>query len=689
MTRLFIHDKCMEQLFNLPKPIQKKVLEFQKKFRENPKAPAIHLEPIHDFKDGLMRTARVDQKYRAVISVPESGEDYYLLWVDNHDEAMDWARTKTFLWNKETGTAQIFNTPVADAVKSTPVELPAKEELFGTYTDEQLLAIGLPEPLLPAIRDLSSLNDLDNIEQQLPADTFENLFYLADGVAIEQLITEIKEGAGANANSINNLRSFIEVDDKLLEDYLNGDLAKWQIFLHPSQRKLVDVDFNGPVKVSGGGGTGKTVVALHRLKYLSSRDVNDKPILFTTYTNALTKNLEELISKLGIPSSKCKVVNIDKLVSELSRQINIIHNDYRILDMPGNKQSIDLWENVLEQKLSTFETSFLNKEYQAVWLYNNVNSPEEYYKTSRIGRGSPLTRKQKMEVAGLIADYENYKKEHRFVDKLELYNKLTNFFKDSSEKPFSHIIADEIQDLSNIELRFLRSLVSEGTNDLFLVGDPYQNIYAKKVNFSSAGISIRGHRSKKLRINYRTTEEIKRLAISAVRGFSYDDFDGSAEKMDGYLSLFHGDKPVYKIFKSKDEEVAFIIGLVNESQKQGLTLNNMVIACRLKETIRAIKTSLHKERISYYDIVDKTGDNSGIHLSTFHSLKGLEYKIVILADVNNQTAPLKIDGYNDMDEIQRTEYLQSERSLIYVAITRAINKLFITGFGIKSELVNV
>jgi superfamily I DNA/RNA helicase len=315
---------------------------------------------------------------------------------------------------------------------------------------------------------------------------------------------------------------------------------------------------------------------------------------------------------------------------------------------------------------------------------------ESYLGTSRIGRGKPITRKQKMEVWSLIEKYNQYKTINNLVDRAELFNKVSNFFKEQEVKPFSHVIADEVQDLSNVELRFLRSIVEEKENDLFLVGDPYQRIYAKRLNFSSAGISVRGNRSKQLRINYRTSEEIKRLAISTIKGLKYDDFDGEAESLNGYLSLFHGQKPSYEIFKTKTEETQYIIESIKELKSEGINYSEIAIGFRTKEALKELKTALHKLKFPYNDNTTNTvNDSGGIVLSTFHGLKGLEFKVVFLADVNNRTCPLFYSGYNELDEDGKLQYENSEKSLVYVAITRAISKLYITGIGVKSEIVGL
>lgn len=693
--KLFIHDKCLEKLFELPKATSKKVLEFQKKFRDNSKSAAIHLEPISTFRDQTLRTARIDQKYRAIIRVPQTGDSYHMLWVDNHDEAMDWAKNKLFEWNELTQTAQIFTSPeTIDVVEAKAVTT----GLFADYSIEELMKLGVPESLIPLVKSIKDLAGLESAEKHLPSDAFENLFYLSEGISIHQLILEINEGKAKSSNiddqlgSINNKRFFVEVDDTLMDEIINGDLSKWQIFLHPSQRILVEADFKGSVKVTGGAGTGKTVVALHRLKHLSDRKGNtdSRKVVFTTFTNALTSNLTLLAKKLQVDTSRAVITNIDSLVKDLAIEGKLISRSTRILDMVNSKTSSEVWEEVLENNLTEFDTKFLHGEHQNVILYNDVKDIDRYLTTSRIGRGKPITRKEKMEIWSLTEKYNQNKQLNDLVDRSELFNKVSDHFRSIHQKPFQNVIADEVQDLSNVELRFLRSIVDGKKNDLFLVGDPYQKIYSRKLNFSAAGISVRGNRSKQLRINYRTSEEIKRLAISTVKGLNYDNFDGEVEKLNGYLSLFHGEKPMYDIYKTKTEEIESIVDLVKKLREAGLNYSDIAVGFRTKDALKEFKTFLHKLKIPYNDNTTSVVNASdGIVLSTFHGLKGLEFKVVMLSDINNRTSPLLFSGFNDLEEQEKRDHINSERSLIYVAMTRAINVLRLTGTGIKSDLIGL
>jgi len=240
--KLIISDKIMDCIVKLPRSIQKKVSGFVKKVRQNSKSAAIHLEPISTFKDKQLRTARVTDKYRAIIRVSEVGDIAHLLWIDNHDEAMDWARNKIFKWNTNIQSYQIFTAPEIIELERPKVSIPTLEQpnsnVLDKYTNEQLEDIGVPTVLLPSVRKINNLNELEVIEKYLPVDAFENLFFLFDGVDIEQIIFDVAEGKSKEQEqekqiqSANNQRSFFELtDDTLLNEMLEGTLQKWKIFI--------------------------------------------------------------------------------------------------------------------------------------------------------------------------------------------------------------------------------------------------------------------------------------------------------------------------------------------------------------------------------------------------------------------------------------------------------------------------
>ena len=693
--RLFLSDTCYEPLFALPKKIQTKVVNFQRKFRECTTANGMHLEPIAQFNDASMRTARIDDNYRAVIGLID--DNAYLLFVGTHENAYNWGIRKKLVWNDHTQACQLVTVhQITETVVKTEESESKETYPYDNVLEEQWLKIGVPEELIAQVKLIKSLDDLELLEEYLPTDAFENIYNLLDGENIDDIIAEIEDGqAKENEDQLlsnNNKRRFVELtDDDALQRILDNDMDKWQLFLHPSQQKLVDADYKGTMKVSGGAGTGKTVAALHRLKHLSGNP--EAKILFTTYTRTLRENLEELVKKMGINRSRCTLSNIDQVLIETARQYNI-KDGYKILDYSGDEESLKLWREVLETEVTEFDEKFLYDEYIDVIVYFGNTDVKSYMMQQRVGRTKALSRKQRIEIWKLVEKYIELKQERRVVDRLELFNETTRYLNDNNIRPYTNVIADEFQDFSNPELKFLRALVAEGRNDLFLTGDPMQRIYSgRKINFGAAGINVRGVRSRRLKINYRTTEPIKKVAVSVIKGITFEDMDGGTESMNGYVSLIHGgEKPIYKIVGNATDEVTQTAEWVNECINNQINANDICIAAPSMGLMKELQSYLHTNGIAYKVLkgTSKQGASNGISLCTLHSLKGLEFKVVVLIGINERNIPSKVtEGYpfTGMDALDKKEFLSSKRSLLYVAITRARQLVYMVGYGEPCGLV--
>lgn len=693
--RLFLSDTCYEPLFALPKKIQTKVVSFQKKFRECTTANGMHLEPIAQFNDGSMRTARIDDNYRAVIGLID--DNAYLLYVGTHENAYNWGIRKRLVWNDHTQACQLVTIhQTTETIVNTEPSVTEDSYPFNNIPEEKWLKMGVPEDLLKQVMLIKSLDDLEPLEDYLPTDAFENIYYLLDGEEIDDIIAEIEEGqAKADEDHLlsnNNKRRFVELtDDDALQSILDNDMDKWQLFLHPSQQKLVDADYKGTMKVSGGAGTGKTVAALHRLKHLSANA--DAKILFTTYTKALLDYLVNLVKKMDINRSRYTLSNIDQVLIETARQYKI-KEGYNILDYSGDEESLKLWREVLETEVTEFDERFLHDEYMDVIVYFGNADVKSYMMQQRVGRTKALSRKQRIEIWKLVEKYVSLKQERKVVDRLELFNETTKYLNENNIRPYTNVIADEFQDFSNPELKFLRALVAEGRNDLFLTGDPMQRIYSgRKINFGAAGINVRGVRSKRLKINYRTTEPIKKVAVEVVKGQTYDDMDGGTESMKGYVSLIHGgEKPVYKIVGNASEEVGLIIEWIEECKQSNIALKDICVAAPSMGLMKELLTRLHTDGTPYKVLkgTTKQGAQDGISLCTLHSLKGREFKVVILMEINERNIPSKATNaypFSGMDALDKKEFLSAKRSLLYVAITRARQLVFIVGFGEATGLL--
>lgn len=687
--RLFLSETFFDAVFKLPKKTQDKVVAFQKKFRENHTTSGIHLEPIAQFKNSTLRTARVDDNYRVIVGVLD-GDNYSLLYVADHEEAYRWGMNMRFVWNEHTQACQLITIEEKAEEVVAPQISESEPTILTGISNEKLLKIGIPEDAISRVLLIKSLDDLDALEPILPVDAYENLFNIMDGENIDNIIASIEEGQAQDDDdkllSDNNKRRFVEItDDVYLQNIIEQGMDKWQIFLHPSQRKLVDADYKGTMKVSGGAGTGKTIAAIHRLKFLCESPYAH--VLFTTYTKTLSINLADSIAKLNVPRHKYSLNNIDKVLLEVAETYKI-KEGYKVLDYSGDEESLKLWREVLETEVTEFDEQFLYDEYIDVIVYFGNKDAKQYMMQPRVGRTKALSRKQRIEIWKLVEKYIALKQERQVVDRLELFNETTNYLNENNIHPYTNVIADEFQDFSNPELKFLRALVAEGKNDLFLTGDPIQRIYTgRKINFSAAGINVRGVRSRKLKINYRTTEPIKRVATAVVKGIDFDDMDGGKESTNGYVSLIHeGEAPQYKIVDDANAEVQQVVDWMKECLDSNIKLSEICIAAPSMNLLKDMQSRLHHDGTDYRIIKgsQKQGNSNGVDLCTFHSLKGLEYRAVILMGVNERNIPSKsTEGFpfSGMDKVAQKEFLSSKRSLLYVAITRARQLVYMVGYG--------
>ena len=429
--RLFLEESCWDAIMSLPRDVQNKFKEFRRKFKENPKSAAINLESISDFKDDSMRTARLGLDYRMIIGVV-GGEDYCLLHIDHHDEAMAWARNKKFIWNDKVSSFQVISVEHSEEQEKQEHVSQSDTYAFSKYSDEQLLRIGVPAENLSLVRKFKDLDDLDKYEDELPQDAWENLYYLLDSEDIDRIIYDVEEGKRKEAEheqqlqSENNRRRFIDItDDEELDKILKEDLKQWMIFLHPSQRRIVEGNYKGSLKVSGGGGTGKTVAAIHRLKRLctTAYEGNGK-VLYTAYNRALIENLGSLIKQMDVPRQRYELETVDTLVRTIAKANSLVGGKTIVFD--NDERMHHLWQEVEMDNMSEFSADFLQKEYNEVILYHDVDSLDQYLKTPRIGLGNSLSRKQRKNVWEMVVSFREKENRQNILSQRELFNVTTH-----------------------------------------------------------------------------------------------------------------------------------------------------------------------------------------------------------------------------------------------------------------------
>jgi AAA domain/UvrD-like helicase C-terminal domain len=722
MPTVAIADDFLDAFARIPRAQQKKVREFMSKFKADPRSAAIHYEKIHGVKDEKIRTVRIDQQYRAVILHPEQGEVFVLLWVDNHDEAMAWAAKRKFEINPRTGALQVINVEEAKQVAAPEAQGAHPPGLLASITDDDLLSLGIPEILLPAVRAIRASEELLVLSKHLPSEAAEALFWLAEGDSPETVrhslsgnVDRPETAAPATARdaryrlaSGSNLvqqrigqaaapadfakalqhpdsrRRFVTIHtDEELNSILDAPLEKWRVFLHPSQERLVTKSFSGPARVTGGAGTGKTVVAMHRARHLAKSlgpNTHDT-ILFTTFTANLAESVAQSFTHLcGPEKERIEVVHLHAWASRFLR------DQGRTFEVASPSELDACWEEAIRSAGEReFDTGFLRQEWEQVVQANEIEAAADYLKVPRIGRGRMLSRPQRQKV---------WKLRERYVEALLRRGKTEwgTVIRDTRNLialkkpvlPYKAVVVDEAQDFAAEDWRLLRALVPPGPNDLFIVGDAHQRIYGHKVTLRACGVNIQG-RASRLRINYRTTEEIRSWAMRMLEGVEFDDLDGGREEEKGYKSLLSGPHPESRHFGSRQEELEYVGQRVQELVSQHPP-EHVCVAARTNKLLRDDYQPMLATLGIESTLLDQRQHGAGVRLATMHRIKGLEFPVMILAGINAKYVPMPLSDTAD-DSAAQADHEERERSLLFVAATRARDLLIVTGWGAPSPFL--
>ena len=701
-ARLALAKTFLEAYSRLPKKQQKKVREFTERFQEDPTRSGLNFERLEGARDPKVRSLRVDQAYRVIVVQPERGDVILCVWVDHHDEAYRWVERKVFEVNPLSGVLQVYSVEegqlaLAEAEPSgTALTRPL---LFDRFDDEELLLAGVPQPLLGSVRDLEFEPELDALAPHLPDDAADMLYLLAAGYDFLQALEEAsRPKETVSAVDTQDFSTALErpesqrvfhlvKGEEELERILDAPLEQWRVFLHPSQRRIVERHVNGPARVLGGAGTGKTVVLMHRARFLAERmfTAPEDRLLVTTFTRNLASDLSANLATLCPKSSeRIEVKNLHAWARSFYEQQ--VGRRLAVLDNTDRRREI-MTQAATCAPADTLGIAFYLEEWDQVVQSQDVATQEEYFRAKRVGRGTRLGRKQRAEVWLVLARYRELIDADGLLEWQDVIREARLYIERKGVVlPYQAVLADEVQDFSPPELRLLRAIVPPGPNDLFLVGDAHQRIYGQMARMGACGIEIRG-RSSRLKLNYRTTEQIQARAVSILKDLEIDDLDGGVDTLMGYRSLRTGPPPIiHRCERPMDEQEVILTTL--HTWLEDTAPSDICLAARTNRLVDRYSDILVKAGIQATRI--KTEDPShrpGVRLATMHRLKGLEFKKVVLCGVQAGEVPLKLQGAAIADEVSAEDHEQRERCLFYVASTRARDELVITGFGSPSDFV--
>lgn len=697
-----ISQDFLEAFSNLPRAQQKKARAFIEKFREDPTSPGINYETISGASDPNLRSVRIDQTYRGIVLKPESGDVYVLLWVDHHDDAYQWAANKRVAVHPETGVLQVVPASEGDAPaldeNAEPQERPDEETgLFRDLRDRDLLRLGLPDVLIPLVRSVESDEDLDRVAPHLPEEASEALYMIAAGFSLEEVDREFAwresqepvdtsdfEAALRRPDSQRRFAT-VEGEDELA-DMLDAPLERWRVFLHPYQRALVTMNANGPARVLGGAGTGKTVVAMHRARWLAENvlDAPHQRVLFTTFTRNLAADIRANLAALCPPNvlDRIDVVHLDGWLGDYLRT-----QDYPYtIDYSGHRTE-SLWDEAVARAPEGTSAAFLRDEWEEVIVPGEVESLLTYLRADRRGRGTPLSRSDRKALWPVFEEYRTLLDEHHLREPALAMQDARTFLQHDRSLPYRSVVVDEAQDLGHSAFRLLRAMVPQAPHDLFIVGDAHQRIYASRVVLGHCGIDIRG-RGRKLRVNYRTTEQTRRWAVGLLEGVPIDDLDGGTDSQRGYRSLIQGQLPTVTPFDSFAEEVEALVQFTSALSEAELASTCLV--ARTNRLVDQYDGALRARGITTCPVeTDKAEDRAapGLRLATMNRVKGLEFDRILIAGANDDIVPLAAALSASADEASRANAETRERALLHVAATRARRTVTVSSFGTPSRFL--
>ena len=558
----------------------------------------------------------------------------------------------------------------------------------------------------------------------------EALLNLATGATIE----EIREDFGlrpsrdvaaepTDADLIEGLRTraarstftWLESDEDLRRAIEGLSFAEWQLFLHPQQRALVERRANGPMRVSGGAGTGKTVIAVHRAVELAKRDAAgglEPQILLTTYTRNLADDLRRQIAQLEprLPFTE-KLSEPGVMVSGLDRVARMILQQagakispiaQEVIGQPRGRVLTYPRENVWQEVLTLMgdelpeglrSADFLESEYELIVLPQRVTTLKQYLRVRRPGRGVALDRSKRAAVWKAMERYRDRSADlgvTSFAEQLALAAAwLDHEAGLGTPRPFRHVLVDEAQDLTPAHLQLLRALVEPGPDDLFLAEDSHQRIYGKKITLSHYGIQVRG-RSRRLTRNYRTTRQNLDVAFGILDPGTYEDMEGQAEEH-RYVSPRSGPEPLLLHAVDRADELdkaaeLLRVWLEQDRDSEDSAPENIAILVRDRYQRDAVVNGLAQHGVEVRAVDREAAGRGRPVVMTMHRAKGLEFRKVLLFDVSSNAIPrsLRDQQYSEAD---RDDALLRERSLLYVAATRARDQLAISWSGEASPLI--
>ncbi|MCB1204412.1 MAG: UvrD-helicase domain-containing protein [Verrucomicrobiae bacterium] len=682
-----IADTFTDSLARLTGDEQKSVKMTAFDLQMNPANPGMSFHKLDKAKDKNFWSVRVSSDIRLIVH--KTASSLLLCYVDHHDKAYAWAERRRLETHPTTGAAQLVEIRetvqevIVPVYRQAEIEFPPKPPLFRDRSDKELLGYGVPADWLDEVR-VATEDNLLLVAERLPGEAAEALLELATG-GKPSIFTKAGPEIDPFEHPDAQRRFRVMTNIEELEQALDYPWDKWTVFLHPEQREFVERSYSGPARVSGSAGTGKTIVALHRAVSLA-RQHPEARVLLTTFSdplaNALAAKLRRLVGTQPRLAERIDVLSLPAVGARL----------YQSHHGPVKLAARDVVKSLVVEAAKAvdghrFAIPFLLSEWEEIVDAWQLESWEDYREVARLGRKTRLPEAQRAVVWSILAQVPGALRERGLITPATLFTTLAKDLAAANHPPYDFAVVDESQDIGIAHLRFFAALGADRPDALFFAGDLGQRIFQQPFSWKSLGVDIRG-RSRNLRVNYRTSHQIRQQA-DRLLGPEVADIDGNIEVRSDTISVFDGPAPEVTITNSEEEESKRVASWIQEGLADGVAPHEIAVIVRSEAQLSRAQGAVELAGADH-KLLDGTNDTATgrVSICTMPLSKGLEFRSVAVMACDDEIVPLqdRIETVGDDADLQ--EVYDTERHLLYVACTRARDKLLITSVAPASEFLD-
>lgn len=683
MTEFRIADTFTAALARLDAPSQKATKTTAFDLQLNPAAPGLRFHRIDASRDRNFWSIRANADIRIIVHKTDGS--FLLAYVDHHDAAYAWAERRRIEAHPRTGAIQIveLRERVEDLPAATPPAAytgPAPRPVFAALSTDQLLGAGVPPDWIADVQAATE-DGFFTLAEHLPAEAAEALLDYAGSGRLPAPLAAPTADPFAHPDT---QRRFRVVENQAeLAAALDAPWERWIVFLHPAQQGVVDRSFNGPARVTGSAGTGKTVVALHRAVRLVRASPTAR-VLLTTFSAPLAAALDRRMVALSVATpgatARVTVLPIRAVADELFQLA------FGRRATPASDEQV---QDALTKAAAAagdfgYPLRFIVSEWRHVvdaWQVADMNT---YATVPRLGRKSRMSAGQRERLWPVFEAARASLARRGLLTWPQVFGEATAHYAARAAKPFDHIVVDEAQDLGVPELRLLAAIAPAGADTLFFAGDAGQRIFQQPFSWSALGVDVRG-RASTLTVNYRTSHQIRSMADKLLPG-AMQDVDGVTDQRSRTVSVFEGPVPELGRFASAEAEVQGVADWLKAALADGTVPSEIGVFVRSRAELRRAHDAILAAGAQPLELSERDEAAAGrIAAGTMHLAKGLEFKAVVVMACDDDVLPLRARLEAVADEVELDEVYDTERHLLYVACTRARDRLFVSGINPASE----